>query len=67
MALTFAVMKCFEKLESTIVCLSDLDLFQFTYKEKTSTEDTVATTIHFALTYLEHQGIYIRLCSVDFS
>lgn len=51
-----------------ITCLpADLDPFQFTYKANRSTEDTVATTLHSALTDLEQQGSYTRLLFVDFS
>ncbi|XP_039616695.1 uncharacterized protein LOC120533797 [Polypterus senegalus] len=55
-ALTSVIMKSFGKLVQShiIACLpADLEPFQFAYKAKVSTEDTVATALHAALTYLE--------------
>lgn len=61
-ALTSTMMKCCEKLVLRHIKSSlppTLDQHQFAYRANRSTEDTINTALHIALTHLEHLGTYI--------
>ncbi|KAK3539750.1 hypothetical protein QTP70_013188 [Hemibagrus guttatus] len=68
-ALTPVLMKCFEKVRSHITSLlpPSFDSHQFVYRGNRSTEDTVATALHAALSHLEKQGSYVWMVFVDYS
>ncbi|KAK3517048.1 hypothetical protein QTP70_033835 [Hemibagrus guttatus] len=69
-ALTPIVMKCFEKLVLSHLIASlppTLDPHQFAYHPNRSTEDTISTAIHLALTHLDNNSTYIRMLFIDFS
>ncbi|KAK3550067.1 hypothetical protein QTP86_019168, partial [Hemibagrus guttatus] len=68
-ALTPVVMTCFEKLvRSHITSLlpANFDSHQFAYRGNRSTEDSVATALHAALSHLEKQGSYVQMLFVDY-
>lgn len=68
-ALTPISMKCFEKLVRRHIIASlppALDTHQFAYRASRSTEDTMATALHAALSHLEQRGSYVRLLFMDF-
>jgi gmma-aminobutyric acid receptor subunit gamma/cGMP-dependent protein kinase 2 len=69
-ALTFVIMKCFERLVKDHITsnLPDiLDPLQFAYHSNRSTDDTIAITLHTALTYLDKRNNYVRLLFIDYS
>lgn len=69
-ALTSTVMKCCEKLVLRHIKSSlppTLDQHQFAYRANRSTEDTINTALHIALTHLEHLGTYIWMLFEDLS
>ena len=64
------LMKCFEKLgQSHIMSFipPTFDPHQFAHRAKRSTEESVATALHAALSHLEQQGSCARLIFIDFS
>ncbi|KAK3525532.1 hypothetical protein QTP86_033961 [Hemibagrus guttatus] len=69
-ALTFVVMKSFERL--VLAYLKNitgplLDPLQFAYQANRSVDDAVNMGLHFILQHLDKSGIYVRLLFVDFS
>ncbi|KAF7648743.1 hypothetical protein LDENG_00152540, partial [Lucifuga dentata] len=69
-ALTPIISKCFERLvlgyiKSTLS--PALDQHQYAYRANRSTEDTISTALHTALTHLEQKGTYVRMLFVDYS
>ncbi|KAI2661499.1 putative RNA-directed DNA polymerase from transposon BS [Labeo rohita] len=70
-ALTFVVMKAFEKL--VLAYLKDitgplLDSFQFAYRPANrSVDDAVNMALHYILQHLDRTGNYARILFVDFS
>ncbi len=57
-------MKCFEQLIKTFITSSlpdSLDPLQFAYRPNRSTDDTIALTLHVALSHLE------RMTLIDYS
>ncbi len=69
-ALTYVVMKSFEKL--VLAYLKDitgplLDPLQFAYRTNRSVDDTVNLGLHFILQHLDMPGTYVRILFVDFS
>uniref|UniRef100_A0A9J8D6D0 Reverse transcriptase domain-containing protein n=1 Tax=Cyprinus carpio carpio TaxID=630221 RepID=A0A9J8D6D0_CYPCA len=69
-ALTPIFMKCFERLVMHHIKSAippTLDPFQFAYWSNRSTNDTIATTLHSALTHLEKKDSYVRMLFIDFS
>ncbi len=69
-ALTFVVMKSFEKL--VLAHLKDipgpsLDPLQFAYRANSSLDDSVNTGLHYVLQHLDRPGTYVRILFVDFS
>ena len=55
-ALTSVIMKCFERLVKdhiTSTLTVTLDLLQFAYRPNRYTDDTIATTLHTALSHLD--------------
>ena len=55
-ALTSVIMKCFERLVKDHITSTQpdtLDPLQFAYRPNRSTDDTIATTLHTALSHLE--------------
>ncbi len=68
-ALTPVVMKCFEKLISQHIRSSlpaTFDSHQFAYRPNRSTEDTIVTATHTALSHLGHRSTCVRMLFVDF-
>ncbi len=66
-ALTPIFSKCFEKLIRDHICSvlpASLDPLQFAYR---STDDTIAFTLHTALSHLENKNTYVRMLFVDYS
>ncbi len=62
-------MKCFEKLVQNIIFTyvsPFLDSFQFAYKQKKGTDNTVACLLHWLLQHLDTPGNYARLLFIDF-
>ncbi|KAI4900154.1 hypothetical protein NFI96_023881, partial [Prochilodus magdalenae] len=69
-ALTPVIMKGFERLvlhHIRAVLPPTLDPHQFVYKANRSTEDSITTAPHTALTHLEHQGSYVRMLFIVFN
>ncbi|KAL0190088.1 hypothetical protein M9458_017187, partial [Cirrhinus mrigala] len=69
-ALTPIMMKCFERLVMHHIKSSlpnTLDPFQFAYRPNRSTDDAISSTLHLALTHLEHKDSYVRMLFIDFS
>uniref|UniRef100_A0A3P9MQB6 Reverse transcriptase domain-containing protein n=1 Tax=Oryzias latipes TaxID=8090 RepID=A0A3P9MQB6_ORYLA len=69
-ALTPVIMKCFERLIAKHIkdnLPPTLDPLQFAYKPNRSTDDAISTTLHSALSHLDHPGNYVRLLFLDFS
>ncbi len=69
-ALTPIIMKCFERLvmhHIKSVLPPSLDPFQFAYRSNRSTDDTIATALHPALTHLGKKYLYVRMLFIDFS
>ena len=69
-ALTSILMKCFERLvlahvKSTIP--QTLDQFQFAFRENRSTEDAIATALHFTITHLDTANTCVRMLFIDYS
>ena len=63
-------MKCLERSVSQHIrdCLPlSLDPYQFAYRANRSTEDTIALTLHTALSHLENKKSYVRMLYVDYS
>ena len=62
-------MKCFEGLvKDHITTLPDtLDPLQFAYHPNSSTDDTIATTLHTALTHLDKRNTYVRMLFIDYN
>ena len=63
-------MKCLERSVSQHIrdCLPlSLDPYQFAYRANRSTEDTIALTLHTALSHLENKKSYVRMLFVDYS
>ncbi len=69
-ALTPIFSKCFEKLIRNYICSvlpASLDPLQFAYRSNRSTDDTIAFTLHTALSHLENKYTYVRMLFVDYS
>lgn len=73
-ALTYVVMKCFEKLVKAHICSSlpnTLDPLQYAYRPNRSTEDAIAHILHTVLSQLDKSKgkvlNYARLLFVDYS
>ncbi|KAL0150730.1 hypothetical protein M9458_053953, partial [Cirrhinus mrigala] len=69
-ALTPILMKCFERLvmqHIKTVLPPSLDAFQFAYQFNRSTDDSISTALHSALTHLDKKDSYIRMLFIDFS
>ncbi|KAK0143367.1 Retrovirus-related Pol polyprotein from type-1 retrotransposable element R1 [Merluccius polli] len=69
-ALTSKIAKCLEKLVLNTILQAvcpQLDPYQFAYKAKRGTEDTVACLLHTLLQHLDSPGHYARILFVDFS
>ena len=69
-ALTSCVMKCFEKL--VLKFMNTLlppcfDSYQFTYRERRSTDDAIAINVHDLLQHAETRNIYSRVLFIDYS
>ncbi|KAI3351371.1 hypothetical protein L3Q82_005914 [Scortum barcoo] len=63
-ALTPIVMKCFERLVMAHIkdCIDvTVDPHQYAYRKNRSTEDTISSVVHTALTHLENKDSYVRL------
>ena len=63
-------MKCFERLVMTHIKDSinvTLDLHQYAYRKNCSTDDTISSVVHTALTHLESRNSYVCLLFMDFS
>ncbi len=61
-ALTPIIMKCFERLVMLNIKTSlpnTLDPLQFAYHLNHSTDDTISSTLHLALTHLENKDSYV--------
>ena len=63
-------MKCFERLvlahvKSTIS--QTHDQFQFAFRENRSTEDAIATALHFTISHLDIDNTCVRMLFIDFS
>ncbi|KAI4880495.1 hypothetical protein NFI96_000640, partial [Prochilodus magdalenae] len=69
-ALTPIIMKCFERLvmrHIKTLLPSSLDPLQFAYRPNRSTDDTISTTLHLALTHLDNRDTCVRMMFIDFS
>ncbi|KAI4875469.1 hypothetical protein NFI96_005346 [Prochilodus magdalenae] len=69
-ALTSAAMKCFERLVRAHICSSlpaTMDPHQPAYRSNRSTDDTIALTVHSALTHLDRKNTYVRMLFIDYS
>ncbi|KAI3358438.1 hypothetical protein L3Q82_014866, partial [Scortum barcoo] len=69
-ALTPIVMKCFERLVMAHIkdCIDvTVDPHQYAYRKNRSTEDTISSVVHTALTHLENKDSYVCLLFVDFT
>ncbi|PJG57305.1 hypothetical protein, partial [Aeromonas cavernicola] len=65
-ALTSIIMKCFEMLVMRhIKTLLPPSLDPLQYRPNHSTDDTIATTLHLALTHLDIKDTYVRMLFVD--
>ncbi len=63
-------MKCVEWLvmqHNKSILPSALDPFQFAYRANWSTNDTISTALHSALTHLDTKDSYVRMLFIDFS
>ncbi|KAI3358993.1 hypothetical protein L3Q82_015376 [Scortum barcoo] len=63
-------MKCFERLVMAHIkdCVDvTVDPHQYAYRKNRSTEDTISSVVHTALTHLENKDSYVRLLFVDFT
>ncbi|KAI4871329.1 hypothetical protein NFI96_023465, partial [Prochilodus magdalenae] len=69
-ALTSTAMKCFERLVKTHICSSlpaTMDPHQFAHRSNRSTDDTIALTVHTALSHLDRKSTYVRMVFIDYS
>ena len=70
-ALTSAVMKCFERLVKNYICTSlpnSFDPLQFTYKANRSRDDAISNLLHTTLTHLDGgRGNYVMMLFIDYS
>ena len=69
-ALTSALMKCFERLVKSIICSSlppTLDPMQIVYRSNRSTDDAIALTMHTALSHLDKGNTHVRMLFIDYS
>jgi hypothetical protein len=62
-------MKCFEDLSRIISSPPHLTLdpLQFAYHPNRSTDDTIAITLHTALSHLDKMNTYVRMLFIDYS
>ncbi|KAI4880570.1 hypothetical protein NFI96_032230 [Prochilodus magdalenae] len=61
-ALTPIIMKCLERLVMRYIKTllpPSLDPLQFVYRPNCSTDDTISTTLHLALTHLDNRDTYV--------
>ena len=61
-ALTSVIMKCFERLVKdhiTSTLPATLDPLQFAYRPTSSTDDSIAITLHTALSHLDKRNTYV--------
>lgn len=70
-ALTSAVMKCFERLVKKHICdtlPSAFDPHQFAYRANRSRDDAISSLLHTTLSHLdEGRGNYVRMLFIDYS
>lgn len=69
-ALTLIITKCLERLVQRHIKDSlppSFDPYKFAYSANRSTEDTIAITLHTALSHLEQWESYVRMYLVDYS
>ena len=69
-ALTFVIMKCFERLVKDHITSTlpvNLDPLQFAYRPNRSTDDAIAITLHTALSHLDKRNTYVRMLFIDYS
>jgi hypothetical protein len=69
-ALTSVIMKCFERLVKDLITstLPDiLDPLQFAYHPNRSTDETIAITLHTALSHLDKRNTHLRMLFIDYS
>ena len=70
-ALTSAVMKCFESLVKRYICQilpTSFDPFQFAYKANRSRDDAITGLLHTTLAHLDKgRGNYVRMLFIDYS
>ncbi len=62
--------QCLRSWSKTNICSvlpASLDPLQFAYKSNRSTDDTIAITLHTALSHLDSKNTYVRLLFVDYS
>jgi hypothetical protein len=67
-ALTSAIMKCFERLVKdhiTSTLHDTLDPLQFAYRPNRSTDDAIAVALHTALSHLDKRNTYVRMVFID--
>ncbi|KAI4899213.1 hypothetical protein NFI96_005202 [Prochilodus magdalenae] len=61
-ALTPIIMKCFKRLvmrHIKTLLPPSVDPLQFAYRPNRSTNNTISTTLHLALTHLDHRDTYV--------
>ena len=69
-ALTSAIMKCFERVVKDHITSSlsaTLNPLQFAQRPNRSTDDAIATTLHTALSHLDKRHTYVRMLFIDYS
>ncbi|KAI4888337.1 hypothetical protein NFI96_027462, partial [Prochilodus magdalenae] len=60
----------YARFEVILICSSlpaTLDPMQFAYRQKRSTDDAIALTLHTALSHLDKKNTYVRMLFVDYS
>jgi hypothetical protein len=63
-------MKCFERLvmaHNNTIIPETLDLLQFAYRPKRSTDDAISIAAHTALSHLDKRNTYVRMLFIDYS
>ena len=69
-ATTSVIMKCFERLVKdhiTFTLPATLDPLQFAFHPNRSTDNTIAITLHTALSHLDKRNTYVRMLFIDYS
>ena len=63
-------MNCFERLVKNHITSTlpvTLDPLQFAYPHNRSTDESIAITLHTALSHLDKRNTYVRMLFIDYS